>query len=90
MSASDHLHDQAIKAFNQYMKVWEFEDFWTRSNTFTAALQFVTAARTRWPNDDKIRASISQIERVQAGRASRGRRSWRRSCGQKLSAEMAE
>jgi hypothetical protein len=64
MSASDHLHDQAIKAFNQYMKVWEFEDFWTRSNTFTAALQFVTAARTRWPNDDKIRASISQIERV--------------------------
>jgi len=64
MTAPTDLKSQAIAAFNRYMDVWEFEDYWTRSNTFEAAIQFVTAARNRWPQDARVLESVRQIDKV--------------------------
>ena len=47
----DDLRSRATAAFKQYMNVWEFVDFWKRANTFDGALHFVTAVRTRWPDE---------------------------------------
>jgi hypothetical protein len=36
------------------VRVWEFDDFWKRSNTFHAFLRFVDAAEQRWGNDPAL------------------------------------
>jgi hypothetical protein len=44
----------AIEGSNRFRDVWEFNDFWKRSNTFHAFLCFVDAAEQRWGNDPAI------------------------------------
>ena len=60
MTAVDDLRSQALAAFPVYMQFYDFDDFWTRANTFTAALQFVTAVRTQWPKDANVQKTIVQ------------------------------
>ncbi|QPF83157.1 hypothetical protein IC762_26010 [Bradyrhizobium genosp. L] len=64
MTAPADLKSQAIAAFNRYMDVWNFDDYWTRSNTFEAAIEFVTAARRRWPTDAAVLTSVRRIDEV--------------------------
>jgi hypothetical protein len=61
------LRSQTVDAFKRYMEVWEFSDYWTRSNTFEAAIQFVTAARTRWPHDPGVTKWVQNIDKVILG-----------------------
>lgn len=44
----------AIEGSNRFCAVWEFNDFWKRSNTFHAFLRFVDAAEQRWGNDPSL------------------------------------
>lgn len=42
----------AIEGADQFAKVWSFNDFWKRSNTFHCFLRFVDAAEERWGKND--------------------------------------
>jgi len=50
------IYTMATNGFDAYAKIWQFDDFWTRANTFDACLRFIMAAQAKWPNDPKIRA----------------------------------
>ena len=50
----DKLKSRSIAAFNRFEKVWNFNDFWKRGNTFDACLTFVEAAHEQWPNDPDV------------------------------------
>jgi len=52
--AETPILDMAVGGFGRFSSVWDFEDFWTRGNTFDAALRFVTAAQRRWPDDPRV------------------------------------
>lgn len=67
MIPQSDLHSQAIAAFHRYMEVWDFDNYWTRSNTFEAAIEFATAARMRWPHDPEIEQSLQNIDKVILG-----------------------
>jgi hypothetical protein len=53
MPSSD-IYTWATDGFGRFTSVWKFDDFWTRSNTFEAALRFVIAARAKWPGDPGV------------------------------------
>lgn len=42
----------AIKGAKRFQQVWEFQDYWKRSNTFHSFLRFVDAAEQRWGKND--------------------------------------
>jgi Glycosyl hydrolase family 76 len=69
-TSDDDLRSRAIKAFEQYLNVWEFDDFWKRANTFDAALHFVTAVRRRWSDlsMDGIEALITKNQPFFSGK----------------------
>ncbi|HEX8397458.1 MAG TPA: hypothetical protein VF644_08530 [Pyrinomonadaceae bacterium] len=43
-----------IGGFERFKSVWNFDDFWKRSNTFHAFLCFVNAAEQRFPGDPEV------------------------------------
>jgi hypothetical protein len=46
----------ATDGFDRFTTIWQFEDFWTRANTFEACLRFVKAAQAKWPADPEVEA----------------------------------
>ncbi|HWW76730.1 MAG TPA: hypothetical protein VNZ44_15135 [Pyrinomonadaceae bacterium] len=48
------LKTWATGGFEGFKGVWDFEDFWKRSNTFHAFLCFVDAAEQNWPGDPEV------------------------------------
>jgi Glycosyl hydrolase family 76 len=50
------IYEWATDGFDRFTSVWQFDDFWTRSNTFDACLRFVMAAQAKWPSDPKVEA----------------------------------
>jgi len=42
----------AIAAAERFQQVWEFQDYWKRSNTFHSFLRFVDATEQRWGKGD--------------------------------------
>ena len=48
------IHDWSVAAFNQFYPKWNFQEFWTRANTFDACLCFLMAAINKWPDDKAI------------------------------------
>jgi hypothetical protein len=50
------IHTWATDGFGRFTSVWQFDDFWTRANTFEACLRFVIAARAKWPSDPEVEA----------------------------------
>lgn len=44
----------ATGGFTRFESVWNFKDFWKRSNTFHAFLCFVDAAEQNWPGDPGV------------------------------------
>lgn len=55
--------DWSVAGFKRFAAVWEFDDFWTRGNSFHACLRFVTAAQARWPNEQPVQ----QMDRFLTG-----------------------
>jgi len=54
----------AKEAFARFKGIWQFDDFWTRGNTFNAALRFVMAAKAKWPSDpdvEQMEASLKEM-----------------------------
>jgi hypothetical protein len=51
---ADDLKTWVVAAAQRFSEVWEFNDYWKRSNTFHALLSFVDAAEKRWPNDPAL------------------------------------
>lgn len=49
------LYDWSVAGFKRFTGTWQFDDFWTRGNTFDACLRFVMAVQARWPNDPATR-----------------------------------
>src|SRR2546421_11556914 len=50
------IHTWTTDGFGRFTSVWQFDDFWTRANTFEACLRLVMAARTKWPGDPEVAA----------------------------------
>jgi hypothetical protein len=48
------LYAWATDGFVHFTDVWDFDDFWTRANTFEAYVRFVEAARAKWPTDPNV------------------------------------
>jgi hypothetical protein len=51
-------------AFDRFGDVWNFDDFWTRANTFDACINCFTAAAAQFPGDPNIppmRAVLDQL-----------------------------
>jgi hypothetical protein len=61
------IYTMATNGFDAYAKIWQFDDFWTRANTFEACLRFVTAAQAKWPNDPKILAMKTVAKQISEG-----------------------
>ncbi len=51
----DKLKEWSFAAFKRFEKIWNFNDFWKRGNTFDACLTFVDAVQQRWPKDPVVR-----------------------------------
>src|SRR6185503_18577056 len=50
--AQDDIKTWAVKGAGRFEQVWEFQDYWKRSNTFHSFLRFVDAAEHRWGKND--------------------------------------
>lgn len=63
-SFEDELKSRSIDAFKRFKKVWNFNDFWKRGNTFDACLVFVDAALTRWPDSSDVQAMQLEMKNM--------------------------
>ena len=60
----DTLRSQALAAFRRFKKVWNFNDFWKRGNTFDACLVFADAADKRWPGEPAVEKMQKDIVKM--------------------------
>ncbi|NUP04535.1 MAG: hypothetical protein HOW73_00555 [Polyangiaceae bacterium] len=51
----------AIQSAAQFGKVWSFDNYWKRSNTFHAYLRFIDAAEQRWGKTDPALEPIRKL-----------------------------
>ncbi len=50
----DDIKSWAVLGAARFASIWEFKDFWKRSNTFHGFLRFVDASEVRWGNDPEL------------------------------------
>ena len=60
----EELKAWAFAAFNRFVEVWNFNDFWKRGNTFDACLNFVDAVYLQWPNDPKVKSMDQKVKEM--------------------------
>lgn len=53
-----------IKAFDCYMAVWDFEDFWKRANTCDACVAFMDSCLTENPHDLQVKERLKSLEGI--------------------------
>jgi len=63
MDQSD-IYTWATEGFGHFTDVWDFDDFWTRANTFEACVRFVEAARAKWPTDPNVAAMETFLQQM--------------------------
>jgi len=60
----ENLKKYSKAAFKRFEKVWNFNDFWKRGNTFDACLTFVDAVQTRWPDDPEVKEMQLKVKEM--------------------------
>ena len=60
----EELKEWSFAAFDRFVEVWNFNDFWKRGNTFDACLNFVAAVQEQWPDDPKVAAIDQKVKEM--------------------------
>jgi hypothetical protein len=65
--AETDIKTWAVKGAERFQQVWEFQDYWKRSNTFHSFLRFVDAAEQRWGKSDPALKPLQSLRTEMVG-----------------------